>query len=217
MLRRNRIPLALKLAYTAFMAVLLPVYWRAYGPTNFLYFCDMALFFALAAVWLESPLLASMPAVGILLPQILWCVDFLGTCVGLPVIGMTAYMFDAGKPPFRRGLSFFHFWLPFLLVYLVWRLGYDPRALLGWTTLAWVLQLVGYFLLPPGPAPEENPNLPVNVNYVFGFDDAAPQPWMPGGWFLALMMLAWPLLLFLPTHFLLAWLAGPPRPCRVTG
>ena len=34
------IPLWLKLAYTAFMAVLVPLYLRNYGPTNFLYFCD---------------------------------------------------------------------------------------------------------------------------------------------------------------------------------
>lgn len=36
----RRIPLWLKIAYTAFMAVLIPVYWAHYGPTNFLYFCD---------------------------------------------------------------------------------------------------------------------------------------------------------------------------------
>jgi hypothetical protein len=152
-----------------------------------------------------------MPAVGILLPQTLWCVDFLGSCVGLHLTGMTDYMFDANKSLFLRGLSFFHFWLPFLLVYLVWRLGYDRRALIGWTVLAWVLQLVGYFFLPAGPAPEENHNLPVNVNYVFGLGDA-PQTWMLGGWFLVLMMVALPALLFVPTHFLVAWLVGPPRP-----
>jgi len=32
----RRIPLAIKLAFTAFMAVLVPVYWNKYGPTNFL-------------------------------------------------------------------------------------------------------------------------------------------------------------------------------------
>ena len=211
MLPSNRIPLVLKIAFTAFMAVLVPKYWHDYGPANFLYFCDVALFFALGAVWLESPLLASMPAVGILLPQTLWCVDFLGRCVGLDMPGgMTIYMFDGDKSLFLRGLSFFHFWLPFLLVYLVWRLGYDRRALVGWTLLAWLLQLVGYFLLPPGPPPKDNPNLPVNINYVFGLGDD-PQTWMPGGWFLVLMMVGLPLLLFLPTHFLAAWLAGPPR------
>ena len=39
----NKIPLAAKLAVTAFLAVLLPVYLHAYGPTNFLWFCDAAL------------------------------------------------------------------------------------------------------------------------------------------------------------------------------
>lgn len=67
----TRLPLALKLAFTGFMAVLVPVYWVNYGPTNFLYFCDMALILTLAGVWLESPLLVSMPTVGILAPQFL--------------------------------------------------------------------------------------------------------------------------------------------------
>jgi hypothetical protein len=43
--------------------------------------------------------------------------------------GMTAYMFDGAKPLFLRGLSLFHGWLPFFLVYLVARLGYDGRGL----------------------------------------------------------------------------------------
>ena len=50
------IPLWFKLAYSAFCAVLVPTYLMAYGPTNFLYFCDVALLTTLAAVWLESPL-----------------------------------------------------------------------------------------------------------------------------------------------------------------
>ena len=69
---RPRLPLWLKLTYTAFLAVLIPVYWVNYGPTNFLYFCDVALFLTLAGVWLEKPLLISLPAVGILIPQALW-------------------------------------------------------------------------------------------------------------------------------------------------
>ena len=43
------IPLAVKVLYTAFLAVLVPIYWKDYGPVNFLYFCDVALFFTLAA------------------------------------------------------------------------------------------------------------------------------------------------------------------------
>jgi hypothetical protein len=38
------VPAWLKWVFTAFMAVLVPVYWANYGPTNFLYFCDASLF-----------------------------------------------------------------------------------------------------------------------------------------------------------------------------
>ncbi len=49
----RRIPLAVKLAFTGFTAVLVPFYWITYGPTNFLYYCDVALLLTLAAVWTE--------------------------------------------------------------------------------------------------------------------------------------------------------------------
>src|SRR5262245_1684822 len=198
----GRVPLWVKLAYTAFVAVLVPYYWVAYGPTNFLYFCDVALLMTLVALWLESPLLASMPAVGILLPQALWCVDFFGELFGVRVLGLTGYMFDEKLTLFTRGLSFFHFWLPFFLAWLVWRLGYDRRAFAWWPGLAWILVLVCYFFLPPGPPPTETPNLPVNVNYVYGFGDE-PQTWTsPLAW-VGLLMLGLPVLVFLPTHWLL--------------
>lgn len=57
-----------KVIYTAFVGVLVPFYWHAYGLTNFLYFCDPALLLTLVALWLESPLLANIAAVEILLP-----------------------------------------------------------------------------------------------------------------------------------------------------
>ena len=113
------------------MIVLVPVYWHYYGPTNFLYFCDVALFLTLAGLWLDSPLLISMCAVGILAPQALWVLDFVLNIFGVSLIGMTDYMFKHENSLFLRGLSLFHGWLPFLLVYLVWQLGYDRRGLAG--------------------------------------------------------------------------------------
>src|SRR3954470_5485921 len=89
----NRVPLWLKIAYTAFMIVLVPVYWHYYGPTNFLYFCDVALILTLIGLWIDSPLLISMCAVGILAPQALWVLDILFGLAGITLIGMTAYMF----------------------------------------------------------------------------------------------------------------------------
>lgn len=190
------------------MAVLVPVYWMQYGPTNFLYFCDVALFLTLAGVWTGSSLLISMPAVGILLPQALWCADFLAQATGRPLLGMTAYMFDASRPLFLRGLSLFHGWLPFLLVFLVRRVGYDGRALKVWTALAWALCVASFLWLPPAGAVLPDPKTPVNVNYVWGFDDAKPQGWLPAGPYLALWMTALAVVVYWPTHRILARWAG---------
>jgi hypothetical protein len=206
----RRLPLWLKLAYTAFMAVLLPVYWANYGPTNFLYFCDVALLITLVGVWIESPLLVSMCAVGILASQALWVVDFLSNLIGWPLTGMTDYMFAADHSLFLRGLSLFHGWLPFLLVYLVWRLGYDRRGFPAWTVLAWILMLICFFFMPP---PRPDPGLtPVNINYVWGMSDTVAQTWMPPAVWLAGLIILLPVLLYAPVHFLLRRFM--PKPVR---
>lgn len=197
----NRLPLAFKIAYTAFMAVLIPVYWYYYGPSNFLYFCDVSLIISLIGIWLESPLLISMCAVGILIPQAVWVADFLARAFGFKLTGMTDYMFNPDSSLFLRGLSLFHGWLPFMLLYLVWKLGYDRRGLPAWTALAWGLLLVCFFFMPP---PRPNPGLtPVNINYVWGMDDTAAQTWVSPYIWLAALMLGLPLV-FAVTHLLLA-------------
>lgn len=210
----ERIPLWIKLAFTAFVMVLVPYYWREYGPTNFLYYCDVALFLALIAAWTERPIFASMAAVGITIPQLLWQVDFLGQWFGMPVTGMTNYMFDPGISLFARGLSFFHFWLPLLLIHFVWRLGYDRRALAAWTVLAWGLMLICFFVLPSAGAELQFPNQPRNVNYVFGMNDAQPQSWMSQSAWLSLLLFGLPTLVFLPTHLILKrFLPDRDKPC----
>ncbi|RSK39464.1 hypothetical protein EI293_19775 [Hymenobacter perfusus] len=212
-----RLPLWLKLAFTAFLLVMVPVYWVNYGPTNFLYFCDVSLLLCLVSVWTERRLPASMAAVGILLPQVLWCADFVGELCGHHLLGMTSYMFDENRSLFLRGLSFFHGWLPFLILFLVKRLGYDRRALPAWTLLAWGLCLVAYFWLPPAGAAVPDPKIPVNINYVFGFDDAHPQTWLPAPLYLLGWMLTLLLVIYLPTHWALRrWLAPKSAPGQAT-
>lgn len=206
----RRVPLPLKLSVTGFVLVLVPVYYRHYGPTNFLYFCDAALLLSLDSIWTGRALPASMAAVGILLPQALWCADFIGELLGMNLVGLTKYMFDPNRSLFLRGLSFFHFWLPLLLLYLVRRLGYDRRALGAWTGLAWGLCLVAYFLLPPAGAKLANPQIPVNVNYVFGFDDTKAQTRLPAPVYLVGWMAVLLGVVFVPTHFLLKKAFGRP-------
>jgi hypothetical protein len=150
-----------------------------------------------------------MAAVGILLPQFLWVIDFCGGLFGHPMMGMTSYMFQESQPLYARAISLFHGWLPFLLLYVLYRLGYDRRALAAWTVLAWGLMLIAYFYLPPPPAPVDQPNLPVNVDYVYGMSDDKPQEWMPPLAWLGVMLAGLPLLFFLPTHLLLNRLLGP--------
>src|SRR5262249_40190619 len=62
----RRIPLAVKVVYTAFVAVLVPYYLSFYGPANFLWICDIALLLTVVALWLESRFLASMQLIAVL-------------------------------------------------------------------------------------------------------------------------------------------------------
>jgi hypothetical protein len=199
MTSHHSIPLAVKLIYTLFVAVLVYNYWRAYSPWTFLFFCDVALLLTLPALWLESPLLISLPAVGLVLPQMLWVFDFV---TGARITGMTSYMFDPKLPLLVRGLSTFHGWLPFLLVWGVWRLGYDHRALAGWTVISTIVLLSSYFLAPAPPAPADNPNLAVNINYVHGLSYEKPQTWMPPMVWLTTMIVGFPLIFYVPAHFI---------------
>jgi hypothetical protein len=119
-------------------------------------------------------------------------------------------MFNHENSLFLRGLSLYHGLLPFLLVYLVWALGYDRRALPAWTFLTWAVLQVCFLFMP---SPNPDPGLtPVNINYVWGLSDYAAQNWVsPAEWLIGLMI-GLPLLLFVPTHFLLLRLAPkPPR------
>lgn len=198
-----QIPASVRWGFTAFMFVLVPYYWIEYGPTNFVYFCDIALFLTLAAVWTEKRIYASIAAVGITLPQLIWQLDFLGTMFDFPLAGITGYMFNDQYSLFARGLSFFHFWLPMLLLYLVHRLGYDRRAFWGWTLISWAAMLVAYFLLPAPGDVLSFPTQPRNVNYVYGLSPDSPQTWMSSTTWLAILLAGLPLIVYLPTHMML--------------
>jgi hypothetical protein len=188
------IPFSVKLFYTLFVCVLVPVYWRHYGLANFLWFSDLALLIGLAATWRESPLLASMQAVSVLLLELVWIIDFLvRSVIGKPIIGIAEYMFKSDQPLFVRGLSLFHLVLPFFLVWLVYVLGYDSRAWILQTVLFWTVVLVCYYFTKPAD----------NINWVFGIG-SQPQKKISSALYLALLMIAVPIFIYLPTHFFLA-------------
>lgn len=192
------IPLWIKVAYTVIVLVTVAVYSGKYPLSNFLWFSDIALLLTAVALWLENPLIASMVAVGTLLPEILWNVSFFGQLLtGRRVSGLTDYMFNVRLPRYLRALSLFHVVLPLLLLWLIGRLGYDPRALVAQTVLAWVVLLLTYWLTDPKE----------NVNWVFGWG-AGPQQRIPPLIYLGLLMAGFPILIHLPTHLLLQRLFG---------
>jgi hypothetical protein len=180
--------------------VTVAVYSRKYPLWNFLWFSDIALIATVPALWLENSLLASMMLVGVLLPEVLWnAVFFMRLVTGKRLFGLTDYMFDPSKPKYLRAISlFFHTLLPPLLLWMAYRLGYDSRALVAQTALAWVVLPLSYRLGDPKVE---------NLNWVFGWT-AKPQTRIPPLAYLGLMMVAFPLLIFLPTHLLLEAFLG---------
>ena len=191
-------PLWLKLAYTLMVAAIVPVYLVHYGPANFLWFSDIALIVTGIALWHESRLLASMMAVGVLLPEALWNVSFFSRLLmRVRVTGLADYMFDPTIPRWIRALSLFHIPMPLVLLWMLNTLGYDPRALLAQTALAWVILPVTYAVTKP----EEN------INWVFG-PGGRPQRRLAPGVYLLLVLVVFPLIVYVPTHFLLRAVFG---------
>jgi hypothetical protein len=187
------IPLWIKIAYTLFVAVTVMVYSVKYSLGNFLWFSDIALLASVPALWLESSLLASMIAVGIVIPEALWNVSFFGQLLtGRRITGLTDYMFDPHKPLYLRALSLFHVFLPVMLLWMIHVMGYAPAAWIAQTALTWVVLPLTYFFTNP----EEN------VNWVFG-PGTKPQKRIPPLIYLGLLLLGFPLLVYLPTHLLL--------------
>ena len=190
------VPLWLQLVYTAFLLVLIPVYWRNYGPGNFLWFSDIALFSIGIVLWTGSKLLLSMMAVGVLALELVWNVDYFGRLLtGRQLLGLSSYMFDAQKSLFLRGLSLFHVFLPALVFWLLAMWGYQPRALYWQTAMAWVVLPLTYFLTDPKE----------NINWVFGPGNA-PQHKIPAWLYFLCIMLIFPIGVYLPSHLLLKWL-----------
>ncbi|HTU40772.1 MAG TPA: hypothetical protein VMF10_03620 [Candidatus Aquilonibacter sp.] len=189
-----RIPLWLKLLWTVWVLVWAPLYWRQYGAQNFLFFCDLGNILIAAGLWLESSLIFSWQACGLLLFQTLFIIDLFGAAVsGRHLIGGTEYMFDPHIAPVVRLLSLFHVVTPPLLLWAIWRLGYDSR---GWklqTLTTWIVIPINYFW---------RPQYDVNWARGLGFHE---QHAVPGIVYVLTYLTVVPAAVYYPTHRLLAW------------
>lgn len=190
-----RLPIGLKLAHTLFLMILVPVYWHDYGPQNFLWFSDIALIMLLIALWRENALINSMAALMVLVFELGWNAAFF--TAGRLHSGVD-YMFDGTLPLYLRGLSLFHVFLPLLLILLLFRLGYDRRALIFQTVFLWIILAVSFFASP----------VDENINWVFGIGSS--QSSVAPVTFLLFMMLVIPLVIYVPMHFVFRMLFSQP-------
>jgi hypothetical protein len=190
-----RIPLCIKLLWTACVIAWIPLYWRQYGSQNFLFFCDLGNFFIVAGLWLESPLIFSWQASGLLLFQTLFTIDLVSVLVGRRhLIGGTEFMFDPRVPLPIRLLSLFHVVTPPLLLWAIWRVGYDRRGWKYQTLTTWIVVPINYFWRPE-----------YDVNWARGpfFRD---QHAVPGLVYLLAYLIMVPAVGYYPTHRFLIWL-----------
>jgi hypothetical protein len=192
------LPLWFKITYTAFVAVLVPVYVIEYGWANFLWFSNLALLVGVPAAWFEERRLASMLLIAVALPELVWLLDFLIGLIrgGDAAFGLAAYMFDAELPLVTRLLSLYHVPLPFVLFWMTWRLRYDSRAWRHWIAVGWVVLVLSFVLTTP----EEN------INWVYGAARAA-QDGLPAWLWFVIVTAAFTLVWWF-THRLLYSLFG---------
>jgi hypothetical protein len=189
----SRIPLWLKLSWTAWILVWAPLYWNHYGAQNFLYFCDLGNLLITLGLWLESRLILSWQAVGLFVFQTFYAVDLIAAyAFGIHPIGGTEYMFDPTIPLAVRLLGLYHLFVPLLLLWAVRRLGYDPNALKYQIITTCIVVPINFFWRPE-----------YNVNFARGIGHE--QHLMPGWAYLLGYLVVAPLLVYWPTHRGLQW------------
>lgn len=176
---------AMVIAVETFMA-------RAEGVVHLLWFSHLGMLASVVLWWWPQRLAVSTLALTILLPELVWTLDFaLGVAAGRSLTGATGYMWDARVDPDFRLLSLFHIPLPAIAWILLRRTGYDRRALATACACAAVVLPLGWWL----------GGEPYNLNWTWHFDGVAPP--FPAPWQMLFVLLALPLAVYLPSHLAL--------------
>lgn len=197
---KKKFPAVLRWGAPIWLAVWVPAYWRTWGAVNFLHFCDIAVILTCVGLFFDSVLLVSSQAVASILVDMTWIADVSCKLVtGHYLLGGTEYMFDANYALWVRLLSLFHVVMPVLLVWAVWRYGYDRRGFILQLGIASVAFIASRFTNPA-----------LNMNYAF------TDPFFHGQWgpavthvlvIFAFMLVA----VYLPTHLVLTKFAPEPN------
>jgi len=191
--KTKKLPRWLKIVFTIWIVIWVPVYISDRGMQNFLWICDLCNFILLIALWTENRLLFSSQLVAVFIVDLLWSVDVaIAILWGFHPIGGTEYMFYADIPLLVRLMSLFHVFTPPLIIYAVLLLGYDRRGLILQSILTWIVLPLSYLLTDPAR----------NINWIyrpFGKEQTLVPLWQ----YFIILMIAYPLLLYLPIHGLM--------------
>jgi len=175
------------------LAVWLPAYWRVWGGANFLHLCDVTVILTCVGLWFGNSLLLSSQAVASLVVDLAWTLDVAWRLVlGKHLIGGTEYMWDARFPLWVRLLSVFHLFWPLLVVWTLRRVGYDRRGWLLQSAIAAVLLVLSRLLQPA-----------LNINFAYR-DPLFGRAWGPAPVHLAVILLGAIVVIYWPTHLVLA-------------
>ena len=171
------------------LAVWVPAYAITWGWWNFALLCNIAIVLTCVGLWRGDALLLSSQAVATIVVEPLWTLDVAWRLFfGVHLIGGTEYMWDPVYPLWVRILSAYHVLWPVLLIWGVWRVGYDRRAFWLQSGLAVVVMVLSRF-----GNPATNPNMAFR-------DPIFQQTWGPAPAHLALMLAVLILVIYWPTH-----------------
>lgn len=196
----NTIPRWIKWAALVWLLVWFPAYWHVWGAKNFLQMCDIAVIITCIGLWTNSSLLISSQAVSALLVCIAWTFDA-GWRFFLRhhLMGGTEYLFDESEPLWIRLLSLYHLVLPVILLWLLYRLGYDRR---GWAFQSAIA--LPAFIASRFTSPQKN------TNFAFA-DPFFHRQWGPAPVHLLIIWLFMVFVVYMPTHLLLKRIFPQPK------
>lgn len=195
---RSGLPTWIRWVALVWLAFWLPVYWRNWGALNFLHLCDISEILTCIGFMADSALLISSQAVASILVDAVWALDAGWRLIfGHPLVGGIDYFFDPSHPLWVRLLSLYHVALPVLLLWAVYRLGYDRRGF----SLQLGIALVGFIASRFAPADQ-------NLNYAFS-DPFFHHQWGPAPVHIAAIFLFMLVVVYLPTHLVLKHLFLP--------
>jgi hypothetical protein len=181
------------------LAIWMTIYLKFWGPTTFLFLCDIAVILSCVGLFTGNALLLSSQAVSSVVIDTVWLIDIVTTLLfNRHVVGGTDYFFDTNYPLWVRLMSFFHVALPFVLIAALRRTGYDRRALKLQFAIATAAMIASRFAAPVR-----------NINFVY-LDPILHKQWGPVPTHVAAMLIGMTVVIYLPTHIVLERLFAKP-------